>query len=60
MTLSGYIPDLIEEDFNGLGNECAEQQPIYIKKILLIGAFTRVEKKYWKQCIKALDLPMAN
>jgi predicted naringenin-chalcone synthase len=59
LTLSGYIPELIEEDFNGIVNECLKETSLN-KEDITHWCIHPGGKKYWKLCIIALDLPMAN
>ncbi len=52
MTLSGFVPDLIEEDFRGLVERALEKQTDPLM-ILRTGASIPVAKKSWNQSIKA-------
>ena len=55
MTLSGYVPDLIEEDFNKLLANALKNASV-IKKIFPIGVFIPEVKEFFPPIEKSIDI----
>jgi predicted naringenin-chalcone synthase len=58
LTLSGYIPELIEEDFNGIVNECLKETSTGKEDIT--HWCIHPGGKNFGSCIIVLDLRMAS